>query len=30
MDEYQKAVKGIPLTKFAPPLQAMSNWFLNR
>ncbi|MDA9120178.1 bifunctional aconitate hydratase 2/2-methylisocitrate dehydratase [Opitutales bacterium] len=25
MDEYQKAVKGIPLTKFAPPLQAMSN-----
>ena len=27
MEEYQKAVKGIPLTKFAPPLQAMSNWF---
>jgi len=25
MDEYQKAVKGIPLTKFAPPLKAMSN-----
>ena len=25
MEEYQKAVKGIPLTKFAPPLQAMSN-----
>ena len=25
MDEYQKAVKGIPLTKFAPPVQAMSN-----
>ena len=25
MEEYQKAVKGIPLTKFAPPLKAMSN-----
>ncbi len=25
IEEYQKAVKGIPLTKFAPPLQAMSN-----
>jgi aconitate hydratase 2/2-methylisocitrate dehydratase len=25
MEEYQNAVDGIPLTKFAPPLQAMSN-----
>jgi aconitate hydratase 2/2-methylisocitrate dehydratase len=25
MEEYQTAVDGIPLTKFAPPLQAMSN-----
>ena len=25
MEEYQTAVEGIPLTKFAPPLQAMSN-----
>ena len=25
MDEYETAVEGINLTKFAPPLEAMSN-----
>jgi aconitate hydratase 2/2-methylisocitrate dehydratase len=25
MEEYETAVKGINLTKFAPPLEAMSN-----